>query len=95
MQISVGAREMIAAAVGGLLGVAAAGGTYAAFTADEPSTRRAGGIVAGAALLGGAGLGAALLRSGAGSFAAMGAVGFVGLPAVVGTGLLQTERDFG
>jgi hypothetical protein len=95
MQISSGMREALAIGVGALLGVTAAGGALVAFTSDDSSARRTGGIVAGVATTTAAGLGALLLRSPASRpQALMGALGFVGLPSMLATGLIQNRRDF-
>ena len=90
--ISAGMREALAIGIGATLGVATAGGAYVALTADDPGTKRTAGIVAGGAFATAAGLGALLLRSPAARpYAGMGAIGFVGLPAMLATGLIQSH----
>ena len=94
MQLSSGVREALAIGVGAALGVATAGGAYVALTSEDAGTKRAGGIVAGASVLSAAGIGALLLRSPATRpDALVGALGFVGLPGLLATGVIQNRRD--
>lgn len=95
MQISPGVREAIAIGVGATLGMVAAGGAVTALNAEDSGTRRIGGIIAGTTLLAGATVGALMLRSPALRHdAALGALGFVGLPSAIATGIIQNRRDF-
>ena len=92
MQISSGMREALAIGVGATLGVVAAGGAAVAVTSDDQHTRRAGGIVAGSVLATSVGVGALMLRSPTLRYDAMlGALGFVGLPSLLMTGMIQNR----
>jgi len=96
MQLSTGMREGLAVGIGALLGTTVAGGAYVALTTDDEGTRRTAGIIAGAAALGTAGIAALMLRQpNLRPDVAMGAIGFLGLPSLIGTGLIQNDRDFG
>jgi hypothetical protein len=94
MQLSSGVREALAIGIGATLGAATAGGAYVALTSDDAGAKRVGGIVAGAGVVTAAGIGALLLRSpSTRPDALIGALGFVGLPAMLATGVIQNRRD--
>ena len=86
-------REGLAVGIGAALGMATAGGAYAALTSDDAGAKRVGGIVAGASVVTAAGVGALLLRTGHRPDALIGALGFVGLPSLLMTGVIQNRRD--
>ncbi len=92
MQISPGMREALAIGIGATLGMATAGGALVALHADDDGSRRIGGIVAAAGLTTAVGIGALMLRSPTLRHdAALGALGFVGLPSLLATGVIQNR----
>jgi hypothetical protein len=94
MQISSGMREGLAIGIGAALGTATAGGAYVALTSDDPGTKQIAGVVAGSALLGAAGISALMLRHpNLRPDVAMGAIGFVGLPALLATGMIENRTE--
>ncbi len=77
-------REALAIGVGAMLGITTAGGAFVALTAEDQAAKRIAGIIAGAGLVSAAAIGALMLRSPATRLdAAIGAIGFIGLPSVL------------
>ena len=96
MQLSGALREGLAIGAGALLGTVAAGSAYVAFSSDDAGARKTAGIIAGSTLLGSAGIAALMLRNpGLRADVAMGAIGFVGLPALLATGVIQNHASLG
>jgi hypothetical protein len=94
MNISSGMREGLAIGIGAVLGSAAIGGGIVALTSGDDQTRKVAGIVAATGLATATGLGALLLRSPATRPDVMlGAMGFIGLPSLLATGMIQNRRD--
>jgi hypothetical protein len=94
MQLSGAMREGLAIGAGALLGSVAAGSAYVALSSDDAGTKQTAGIIAGSTLLGTAGIAALMLRTPAlRGDVAMGAIGFVGLPALLATGVIQNHAS--
>lgn len=95
MGLSVRAYDNIAIGIGAVLGSITAGGALAAVTSTDAQTKKTGTAIAGIGLGTAAGLGALMLRSPTTrSFATLGALGFVSLPSLIITGMIQNNRDF-
>jgi len=96
MTMTAGMRTSLAVGVGAALGMVAAGGAFVAVNADEPGVKRNAWITAAVGAGSAAAIGAASIFSpGLRPYVALGAIGFLGLPAMLTTGMIQNDRDFG